>query len=307
MAPEAGRRIPGMTLVSAQAVAPGCGALMVSVDELFKQEEPNAVLVWLDDGKLKSIAVEWNGCAVAVRSDPRPSALYLGEFGEIVRFDGNSFHEQSRIEGVDGRGPLRVIVKVNSLYTLAAGTALQVYRSTDWIGWTLEDVPSASSEPKADLSIESACASLAAECYAVGWEGLLCWRHKGTWRRIDGPTNIDLYAVTCAPNGLIYACGDEGTIIKGRAEAWEMIEQDVTREKLWGLTCYAGRVFVSGMHVLYELVDDRLVTIPAPDDGYFPSSTYRLVSSGGVLWSVGTKELFEFDGARWTPLITFFD
>jgi hypothetical protein len=86
-----------------------------------------------------------------------------------------------------------------------------------------------------------------------------------------------------------------------------LLEQELTREKLWGLAHFGGRIFVSSMRLLYELVDDQLTAVAAPDDGVFPSSTYRLDVAGGVLWSAGTKELYEFDGKRWTLLLNFFD
>lgn len=301
------RHVPGMTLVTARVIAPGCGALVVSIDELFEQGEPNAVLAWLEMGKLQSIAVEWNACSVAVRPSPSPSALYLGEFGEIVRFDGSSFHEQARIAGVEQQGPLRSIKEIDPQYTIAVGTALQVYRSGDWVSWTPERIPILASESLADLGIESICGFSANEAYAVGWDGLLCCRRRSGWYRIDSPTNVDLYDVICADDGFVYACGDEGTLLKGRENSWKLLEQEVTREKLWGLTYFAGRIFISSMHLLYELIDDQLMVVAAPDDGLFPSSTYRLSTAGGVLWSAGTKELYEFDGERWTLLVSFFD
>lgn len=307
MISQARHHIPGMTLVAARVIAPGSGGLVVSIDELFELDEPNAVLTWLEKGKMRSRAVEWNACSVAIQAGLPPTAIYLGEFGEIVRFDGTSFREQARIVGVEQQGPLRSIREIDPQHTIAVGTALQVYRSDDSAGWTPEQIPISGSESLTDLGLESISGFSVDEVYAVGWEGLLCCRRRGAWHRIDSPMNLDLHDVYCADDGLVYACGDQGVILKGRGSSWQLLEQEITREKLWGLTCCAGRIFISSMHLIYELADDQLNVVAAPDEGLFPASAYRVSAAGGVLWSAGTKELYEFDGKVWTLLVSFFD
>ncbi|WP_025810231.1 hypothetical protein [Pseudomonas chlororaphis] len=297
-----------MTLVDALPVAPGSGALIVSVDELFQQDEPNAVLSWLEAGKLTSIPVEWNACSVDIRQiHPYPQAIYLGEAGQLVQFDGQDFHELPSIEGVEQQGPLRSIRSIGMDFTLAVGTVLQVYRSRDWTLWEAETIPLLPGEQAVDLAVEAVAAFSSDELYAVGWQGLLCRRTAVGWERLNAPTNLDLFDLVCAEDGSAYAVGDEGIILKGRGDTWALIEQDKTCEKLWGVASFAGRVFVSDMRLLYEIVDNDLIPLSPPDDEVFPSSTYRLKTTEGVLWSAGGKELFEFDGQRWKPLLSFFD
>ena len=295
-----------MTLVDARLVAPTNGALIVSVDELFQQDEPNAVLTWMEAGKLTSIPVEWNACSVdAHPTRPYSQAIYLGEAGQLALFDGQGFQELPAIEDAGPKGPLRSIKIIDAGITLAVGTALQVYRSHDWTLWKPEAIPLLPGERAVNFTVEAVSAFSSDEVYAVGWQGLLCLRTPAGWVRLDAPTNLDLFALTCAGDGLVYAVGDEGIILKGRQDTWTLIEQDQTREKLWGIACFAGRVFVSDMRMLYEIVGEDLVPVAPPDDEVFPSSTYRLRSAEGALWSVGGKELFEFDGQRWLPLLSF--
>ncbi len=302
------RRIPGMTLVDARLIAPASGALIVSVDELFQQDEPNAVLTWMEAGKLTSTPVEWNACSVDVSpAHPYSQAIYLGEDGQLALFDGQGFQELPAIEEARQKGPLRSIKTIDANLTLAVGTVLQVYRSHDGTLWKSETIPLLAGEQAVDLSVEAVSAFSSDEVYAVGWHGLLCLRTPTGWVRLDAPTNLDLFDLTCAEDGSVYAVGDEGIILKGRGDTWALIEQDLTREKLWGVACFAGRIFVSDMRMLYEIVGEDLIPVAPPDDEVFPSSTYRLRTAEGALWSAGGKELFEFDGQRWKPLLSFFD
>jgi hypothetical protein len=202
---------------------------------------------------------------------------------------------------------MRAIREIGSSYTLAVGTALQVYRSVDWYSWEAESVPLLAGEEVTDAGLEAVSAFSAEDVYAAGWEGLLCHRDGKGWRRVDSPTNLDLYDVHCAADGFVYAVGDEGTVLKGRGSAWSVVEQSETADKLWGVSELAGRIFVSSMHVIYELLDGQLVPVTTPEDEVAPSSIYRLTAAKEVLWSAGTKELYEYNGSVWTPLLSFFD
>lgn len=289
-----------MTLVDAQVVSSRTGAIVASVDELFESDEPNAVLCYMQAGKMRSHPVEWNSVSVCCGNDG--TALYLGEFGELVAWDGAQFVELGSIPGVVDIGPLRCIRYVQPGLYIASGTGLQAYSSPDGRNWTREQVAGADDE----LSLE-AVAQLADETYAVGWAGAI-WRRRGrAWDPVDSPTNLDLFALAAGCDGYMYACGDEGTILKGRADSWSVIEHDATKEKLWSVACFKGRTLFSGMQLLYELVGDQLELLAAPEDAPFPTSTYRLRVAGETLWSMGPKQLFEFDGAQWLPLLDAFD
>lgn len=300
------RSIPGMTLVAACPVGSGRGALAVSVDELFRAEEPNSVLAWLEEGRLISNAVEWNSCAL-VAPGCNFDAIFLGEFGEVVTLLDGRFREQKRIAGPVEIGPLRALARCGPTHLFAAGTGLQIYESVDGKTWTAESVPSTDEESKVALAIEALYTLGPGETYGVGWEGLLCLRDRSSWRMLTSPTNLDLYAITGTADGVVYACGDEGAIVKGRLDSWQLIDHDTTREKLWGIASFRGRVLVAGMQLLYELIDNTLVVVEPPEFGPFPSSLNKLVTNGNTLWSVGPKELFEFNGTHWTPLLSFFE
>lgn len=297
-----------MTLVSAAVAAPACGALIASVDQLFQERESNGVLTWFQDGKMKSIAVEWNACSVTVRQDRHAmKAIYLGEDGQLVQFDGQCFQEMPSIGTIDRAGPLRAILDVNAKYTLAVGAALQVHRSEDGVDWQPETVPLLPGEQSINLGLESLAYFSENEVYAVGWEGLLCLRTKAGWERINSPTNCDLFDIACTPDGIVYAVGDNGTVIRGRGTAWKIVEHDLTHDKLWSVACFKGRVFIAGMSLLYEVIGDDLVPVAPPGAEAFPSSVYRLSTTVEALWSMGMKELVEFDGSRWRPLLSCFD
>ena len=59
-------------------------------------------------------------------------------------------------------------------------------------------------------------------------------------------------------------------------------------------------MYAAGLRFLYALTDDGVEEVEF--DSLQPSSFGLLVSGGGVLWSMGEKDLISFDGSKWARL-----
>lgn len=136
---------------------------------------------------------------------------------------------------------------------------------------------------------------------AVGFGGQI-WHFDGKqWRQEDCPTNQNLSAVVCAPDGTVYVGGHGGALLRGQPGQWEVISRAEFSENIWDLEWFAGRLFVSTLDGLFVLNGDQLE--PVKYGKYTPRSTYQLSSNQGVMWSNGETDVMEFDGTSWTRVL----
>src|SRR3954467_9771417 len=104
--------------------------------------------------------------------------------------------------------------------------------------------------------------------------------------------------VKCAGDGNVYIAGHGGMLIRGRGEAWNMIDQQQTKDHLWDMEWFGEELYVSTMRAIYRLSGQELVPIEFGEDS--PKSCYQLSSAKGVMWSSGEYDIMSFDGRRWT-------
>ncbi len=140
------------------------------------------------------------------------------------------------------------------------------------------------------------------ELYAVGWDGEI-WHYNGTeWFQLVSPTNLALYKVICALDGNVYACGQLGILLRGRHNKWAVLDQELTKEDLWGLAWFNDQLFASSSHFVYKLMGD---TLRRADMGPIkpPSTCHQLSAADGLLWSIGAKDVMQFDGQTWSRIV----
>ncbi len=169
---------------------------------------------------------------------------------------------------------------------------------TDKNQWTCLDTTAQvyeKDEEKYDKCFESVAGFSDDEVYCAGWEGDL-WRYDGKkFRKIDLGIKNHLTKIRTASDGLIYGCGMAGIIIKGRGNQWEVIETE--HEDLWGIIEFNNTIYVSSLYAVYKLVDKELIPIDFGND-IEPGSCYHLSAADGIMWSIGGKDVLEFDGNR---------
>lgn len=140
------------------------------------------------------------------------------------------------------------------------------------------------------------------EIYAVGWQGEVWLRSAGNWRRLDSPTSGNLNAVCCAPDGMVYAVGDGGLMLRGRGDAWSVI--DTGREETFQDVCAFGDdVFVASDFRILRLVGDKLIPESRFEGNSRPATCLRLLPSDGGVFSMGPKDLYLFKNGNWTSVI----
>lgn len=246
--------------------------------------------------------LEWLACSATVTREP-DRFWALGTEGQILTVGGGQVKEERPIsDGEDSpsrRGPLREIRAVAGQWLYAVGTLRQAYRRESPDHWqcidhSLRDV-------SADLTqtcLESIDGFSKSDIYAVGWEGEI-WRYDGErWSEVLSPTNLALYKVRCGGDGWAYACGQVGTLLRGRGDRWEVIEHDATRSDFWGMEWFKGKLYLCTMQLVFQLDENGLRRVDFGDDP--PLSCYHLSAADDRLWSIGAGDVLEFNGFEWS-------
>src|SRR6266540_836063 len=115
-------------------------------------------------------------------------------------------------------------------------------------------VPKTSKEVAGFLTIDGFSGS---EIYAAGYRGEIWYFDGMKWRRIDSPTNLRLEALRCVVGDSVIAVGDEGVILLGRDDRWDVVAQELTDETFTDVETFQERIFISTeVGVLYELQKD---------------------------------------------------
>jgi hypothetical protein len=295
-----------MTIVCGRVTSSGNGALVLSIDELFEEDEEHSVLAIVRDGRLFGVAVEECCCAVSELIGVPTGHVFLGDGGGIWTANSEGFSEVTgELKTIDLKGPLRDLGVGSTGELIAVGAALQAYATSNLIDWADLNVPAPPTiEEIARHGLESYSSFADQESYAVGWRGDVFKYESHLWSKLDLSTNLDLYAVSCALDGWVYICGDEGLIFKGRNESWQCIENDLTDEKLWDVAHIQGRTFVASDRLLYEIADNRLILASYTNDDHVPTLTHSLSAVGDIMWSIGSKQLFEFRDNSWSELVS---
>ena len=184
-------------------------------------------------------------------------------------------------------------------------------------------------EVKADMT--KLCAS-SRGVWIVGLNGYVAHFDGGALSEFPVPDAGNIYFVSEAPDGTVFACGDAGGLYRLDGNAWTRIDlptgSDIHRilakGREWVLLAgsdglcaelnganlqffsppdrrhyraiaeYKGQIFVGAGHLGLEVVKDGAV-VPFKDNVY----TYNLETDGKVLVATGLNEVARYDGTAW--------
>ena len=121
------------------------------------------------------------------------------------------------------------------------------------------------------------------------------------WTACEVPTDEILLAVLCTAEGEVWACGFNGTILRGNASSGF---KDVSRfddNMIFSSMCIYGKLlYLASNEGLFALDmtdrDPRITKIPEITDTDFVGCT------GATIWSVGNKDIVYSDGRTWTRI-----
>ena len=297
---------PGISFVTGAPISYETGLLILSIDELFHDKEPHSLLVTKNHDVASGILVPSNCCDVILTGQSGiVSGYFLGEDGAIWYYNGNTIEASEPLTSNKNIGALRSQAFSNRSDHLVVGGGNTVFLKKNASAWTDQEIRlNQEIEQFKYIGFEKTLAGSDGIFYLFGWHGVGLMLIGDDSIRLDLPTNLDIYDAVQINDGSIYTCGDKGTILRGRgSEDWSIVSNNVTDDKLWGICSYRNKIFVCSMNFVYEIVEDELRFVDYSELSEIPSFTYRLKTCTDCVWSIGSKQLVQYDGSDWRELI----
>lgn len=269
--------------------------LCVQDKELCKDDVVHSRLVAFDQGELAPAGdvTNWNTAAMCVVKKPKEKMIAISEDGDVLTYVGGSVKE----EVIKPKPTVLRGMGVVDGYAVVCGMKRQVYKRTGENSWTAMHAPAPAA--KENAGFEDICGFSEKEMYAAGWEGEI-WEWDGSkWLNRASPTNVILTGICCGGDEKVYVCGQDGTLIRGRHGVWEIIELENMTDDFWDVCWFKDRIYLATMTMLFEYRrGEFFLPVEFGDDA--PETCYRLTAADGVLWSIGSGDVFSFDGTHWT-------
>lgn len=233
----------------------------------------------------------WSAVAVSVAKQPSEKMIAVGEDGDVFTYVGGT----STDEIIDPRPVCLRSVNVVDGFAIACGMKREVYLRTNENTWIAMHAPTPAQNESAGF--EAICGFSMNEIYATGWNGEI-WQWSGSiWLQHANLTNLILTGM-CCDNEDVCICGQEGTLIRGRKDHWELIDMPSVTEDFWDICWFDGKLYLATMTMLYMFDGKNIELVDFGTDR--PSTCYRLSVAEDVLWSTGSDDVFCFDGEIWT-------
>lgn len=275
------------------------GYILAADPDKDEEEVLHTHLFECQSGNFKPIEFDFSAHTCCVISSPGAGLVIVagfGEYGVLIDddiFEGSIFYEQPS-EFI--RGAFREVTTIEGK-AYAAGLRGIVFRLDNFTQWT----PMHKALPPS-VNIESIDGFNSHDIYVAGDKGEV-WHYDGnSWRGCDIPTNANLNAIKCAGDGYVYIAGNNGALVRGRNDLWETIALDKTIETIWDLEWFKGKLYCSTISFVYRLEDDSLNLVDFGDDDE-PDTFYQLSVADGVMWSIGSEDIFSFDGIKWARIL----
>lgn len=278
--------------------------IAMSGDELDREKIPHSYFSEWDSGTWRDLGKTlWPTAGIAIAKTPIQQMCAVGMYGGVKLAGSGDVHEEqigANQEAIRARGPLRGVRTIGQ-HVYVVGMNRQAWRRDDVHQWTSIDQGARPADgSKEVVGFEAVDGFAESDIYAVGWDGEI-WHYDGSgWHQKQSPTNIVLTRVLCAGNGVVYASGRKGLLLKGRDDSWEVIDHQSMIDDIWDLAWYQDKLYLSTMYGLFTLDQDKLLAVDFGEDA--PNSCYHLSAADGVLWSIGGKDIMAFDGNNWTRI-----
>ncbi|WP_338868591.1 hypothetical protein [Myxococcus stipitatus] len=291
----------GLLIRTAGVLSSRYGVIYACDPKRERRGEPHAyVFVW-DDGQVERGDANYDAHSFCLIESPVQGSVDISETGYYTadsdddRVTQDLFAHSAPAPKTRRARGLRSVREIDG-WAHAIGLRGMVYRMDTFERWKrIDEGLPASFDGHAIHGLGRS------KLFAVGSAGQV-WHSNGkTWRQEVVPTQENLSAVVCAPDGTVYVAGRGGTLIRGTPGDWSLIEQTATRADIWGLEWFAGKLFVSTLEGLFTL--ERAGLRPVDHGKHAPRSTHQLSTREGVLWSIGETDIVEFDGKAWSRIV----
>ncbi len=268
-------------------------------DPATELDAPHAQLRAWNQGRITQSWVAFNAHSLCRTTVPERAIVLISEDGFYATFSsqvhaGNIFDESQPQPTEPRYGSFCAVTQIDGR-AYAVGLRGMVYRLDGPASWTRID-----EELARNFDAEAVDGFGASDIYVAGLRGEI-WQWDGqSWARRESSTNVNLSAVKCAGDGVVYVGGQAGMLIRGRNNVWEILNQQEMRSDIWDVEWFEGSLYVSTFSAVYRLEGSQLRAVDFGGDP--PKTFYHLSTGEGVLWAVGESDVMSFDGTAWTRI-----
>ena len=293
--------LKNLTIRSAVARSADVGNIIAC--DLKKEEEdiPHAYIFKWQSGKFTKSESNFDAHSICFISKPEPALVFIASNGDYgIHYSsgtlaGDIFSNSQPHPKVERFGGFRSITTIKD-QAYAVGLSGMVYRLDRIDQWTRIDEGLPDS-----FDIEAIHGFTNSDLYCVGDDGEL-WLNNGTsWEKKELPSNTDLNTVLCAGDDQVYVGGQNGILLCGRSDAWQIIPNEEMEDDIWDLEWFNNTLYVSTLSGVYELIKDELHEVSFGNDA--PKSCYQLSKANGILWSIGEYDIMAFNGHEWSRIV----
>jgi hypothetical protein len=271
-----------------------------------EDENPHTLILTWEDGTILTGDCNYNAHSACVVNKPKFTLVHISEQGyygahtATEHGTGDILDDSHPLPTKPRQGGFRSVAEIDGkAYTV--GLRGMVYRLDKLLKekgkWTRidEGLPNT-------FNIQAIHGFNASDIYAVGRNGEV-WHFNGrSWNKLELPTNINLYSVKCVKeNEQVYVAGNDGILIRGRDDAWKVVEHGATKDNISDIEWFQEKLYISTRHNLYQLEGDNLVPVDFGKDR--PKTFYQLSKAEGVMWANGEYDIMSFDGKKWTRIV----
>lgn len=251
-----------------------------------------SVVIW-DSGRFKPVTTTaWVACAAVFLDWPDAEFAVIGEQGQFLRVlgDGSAVEEHLLATPLDQPGIFKAATTLDGqLVAVGAGFCCVTVSRSDQRR-DLSPRHLGMNTTGLGAGFEGIGGRSETDFIAVGWDGAI-WHFDGSrWEPQASPTNLILSAVTQRSDGEYWACGQDGTMVRGRPGKWRALDTGI-EDNLWSLVPFAGAIIAAASKQLFrfELDQDEPQVIGLESD---PTSFYWLdAKREEVLLSTGAKNV----------------
>jgi hypothetical protein len=281
-------------------------AVIAASEKLENEGVGHAFVCTLKDSRWSFWYEGFDVVKVAISSEGNGLQIFeMGCDGEfrVGNAQGFSFEKISQTGGGPSRLRQLSSMRLIGKHLYVAGMRRQVFRrQLVETYWEQVDhgafIPEDSDEIGGFISIDGVSDS---DIYAVGYKGEI-WNFNGAaWKRKTSPTNLRLEAVRVVREDRVVAVGENGVVVQGAGDRWDVVDQDLHDETFTDIEVCSGKVYIStDLGLIFRLEGDELRQVDLSDLGVV--TTGALSSNGDNLLSIGERDLLLFDGRGWKRL-----
>ncbi|MEQ4777548.1 hypothetical protein ABN078_04820 [Providencia huaxiensis] len=211
---------------------------------------------------------------------------------------GDDFPLEKIMEG-DYANPKNI--KCIEGYAYYVGSAREIYKRVDIGKWERLQKGIPGGETDTDMGFTDLDGFSEQDMYAVGGEGDV-WHYDGEqWIPCGFPSNEQLSAVLCAPDGYVYIGGEGGSLWRGRQFQWEKLNHGGSTILLNQLRWFEDKVWACDDYRL-QCWDGNEMVRPMDGDESVLLSGHMDVRDG-ILVVAGDYSVDLYDGTVWHKIV----